>query len=723
MIRPVVHSVARSVFGGSSSSWKRFVQLYRSRVTAGGGTITDSVDLNSEMRYILNNNLFNKISYLVDNNYGKHIGNPTLKLPLISFSFDDNHIGEYDAYLIFKAKGAGRGTSFINSKYIGGIGYLGQNVLTAAQISEMYADGWDFQSHGYSHGHDYSATNDFIGLTEQQLRNEMEFENAAFLAQGLPIPKHHAYPRYLYDWTTVAPLVAQYRRSMRAGDFVKKNYRILSWWNWGMTQDCYYNDAGDVVDAKALIDTAILTNEPCHIFSHALPTNLAAWLAGLSDVLDYVYSKGLVPNTVSQQYDKVNAERDKLFNVIEGTNDGTLKDLKPLFYFDSGLQTTYQGRIVFNDTLANIGATIADHYVAKGYHVQFWDDADPAALAYYIPNNEAFISAQAVTIDATNNHIIFASNHGLSAGAVFYLTGTTAPGNLSFNTAYYVKTLSGLDRFTVAATSGGAMIDILDAGADVKFSTYGFRDAAIALYTAAHLTPKYVSETLSGFTVSNYNCVGDLKGLGITLLQSTNTVSITLSKNKFTGLIPPEFNYIRNIEHIDLSNNLITGGILNLLDKIDLTYLTLNNNLMDEEIPEDIGNLRGLITLYLNNNLFHGAIPSSIRNLTALTGIRLDYNELTSYTAGTIAPTMTVLIDIRFRNNYLPTSAVNQILIDTVAMVNVSKKAGALYLAGTNMGTPTGDAGDPATGLGAKHYLLNAIEHLGAAGNWTVSTN
>ena len=69
---------------------------------------------------------------------------------------------------------------------------------------------------------------------------------------------------------------------------------------------------------------------------------------------DIVLLDRYVLSNLAYQCSKVksDAERDKLFNVIEGTDNGTLKDYKPLVYFDSGYQTDNQGMIIFNDTLA-----------------------------------------------------------------------------------------------------------------------------------------------------------------------------------------------------------------------------------------------------------------------------------------------------------------------------------------------------------------------------------
>ena len=81
--------------------------------------------------------------------------------------------------------------------------------------------------------------------------------------------------------------------------------------------------------------------------------------------------------------------------------------------------------------------------------------------------------ARPVTIDASADTIALAG-HGLEAGDTLEVVATTLPGGLSASTTYYVVSPTA-DRFQVAATSGGAAIDLTSAGAGVyvvpSFST------------------------------------------------------------------------------------------------------------------------------------------------------------------------------------------------------------------------------------------------------------
>jgi hypothetical protein len=77
-------------------------------------------------------------------------------------------------------------------------------------------------------------------------------------------------------------------------------------------------------------------------------------------------------------------------------------------------------------------------------------------------------TAVSVTVDATANTFTTSAAHGLSAGDIVQLSGTTAPGGLSLGVNYYVLS-SGLTAtvFKLSATAGGSALDPTDAGTSV----------------------------------------------------------------------------------------------------------------------------------------------------------------------------------------------------------------------------------------------------------------
>ena len=702
---------------GEVVGWTPEILTYMARVNAGGGTIGDIVLLKDEMKYVTDNNLFNKIGYWVDNDLGKFVGNPALKVPLISFSFDDGKSTDYTVYQSFVAKGIGMGTTFINTKFIGTADYL-----TWAQVAEMLAGGWDFQCHTWSHAvvDVYGNLFDLTQLTNAEIVSEVENLNADFIAHGLPSPIHHAYHRYVADFTRVLPIVGKYRRSMRGGanDYVTSlNYEKLSWWSHAGTSTSFITD---IAALKTTIDLAILHKQILHLPGHS--SAAGGYIAGLETILDYIYAAGLTPKNVSQYYAGVNAYRNKLFNVIEGADDGSLKNYEPIVYLDSGLQTDKQGIIIFNDTLANIGSIVADHFVNNNYRVGFWTDDSVNALAYTIPNNIKYLDQQSVIVDSSIDKIVFTfavENVGtFQSNSRIYLTGITAPGNLAFNTTYFIKSFAGAYAFKLSASSGGAQIDITDAVVGVKCSTYGFRDAIIAVETAANCTPEKLAKRTVTYNMIGWNCGGNLEDCGVEYFRSLYIASeIYFDRNFLGGTIPKAFRMLGyQCKTFSFRYNKLTGGLINLCNNIySLLKLDVGDNLMNEEIPDEIGNLRNLsLGLYLGNNLFFGSIPRTLGNLTKvlnfnlygnlLSGIipielglmikvvnfNLYGNLLSGYEAGAISVNQTVLAVINFSTNALPASAINQILADTLALHIVSGTVITLTLTGGTNAAPTG---------------------------------
>ncbi|KAL5740354.1 hypothetical protein ACOSQ2_029534 [Xanthoceras sorbifolium] len=130
-------------------------------------------------------------------------------------------------------------------------------------------------------------------------------------------------------------------------------------------------------------------------------------------------------------------------------------------------------------------------------------------------------------------------------------------------------------------------------------------------------------------------------------------VLLDLSSNKFTGPIP-SLHMSKNLNHLDLSNNVLTGGIsstkweqlLNLVH-VDLSHNSLSGsipkslfalpwlqhlqlayNQFDGQVPEFLNASSSLLqTLDLRSNKFKGPIPMSVFELKQLTILLLSSNK------------------------------------------------------------------------------------------------
>ncbi|WRX13659.1 Leucine-rich repeat - like 10 [Theobroma cacao] len=143
------------------------------------------------------------------------------------------------------------------------------------------------------------------------------------------------------------------------------------------------------------------------------------------------------------------------------------------------------------------------------------------------------------------------------------------------------------------------------------------------------------------------------------LFNLTDLTELYLTWDFFSGSIPAEFANLKNLQVLDLSDNLnLEGqipGLFGNLSKLQILDLSSNNfhgeihelfsgfssdpnnklesldlssNSLIGELPESLGLLKHLQHLYLSGNSFWGSIPSSIGSLPALRKLDLSYNMM-----------------------------------------------------------------------------------------------
>ncbi|XP_039160948.1 receptor-like protein 34 [Eucalyptus grandis] len=120
--------------------------------------------------------------------------------------------------------------------------------------------------------------------------------------------------------------------------------------------------------------------------------------------------------------------------------------------------------------------------------------------------------------------------------------------------------------------------------------------------------------------------------LPMEFFQSWNAMKFEMRNFTYMNkdLYPPVFNPLTYYGHYDFSMIVIYKGHETIYQKIleVFTIIDLSINLFKGEIPNAIGDLRGLQGLNLSNNLLTGHIPSSLGNLTALESLDLSQNKL-----------------------------------------------------------------------------------------------
>uniref|UniRef100_A0ACD6AGR4 Uncharacterized protein n=1 Tax=Avena sativa TaxID=4498 RepID=A0ACD6AGR4_AVESA len=183
---------------------------------------------------------------------------------------------------------------------------------------------------------------------------------------------------------------------------------------------------------------------------------------------------------------------------------------------------------------------------------------------------------------------------------------------------------------------------------------------------------------LTFLSIGNNSLVGSLpSNIGYTL---PNIQALILSTNKFDGPIPASLAKAYNLRMLYLYNNSLTGSIpffgsLPNLEELDLQYnkldaenwgflssltnctrltdLILAGNNLQGNLPSSIGKLSdSLELLWLRENKISGPIPQEIGNLKSLRSLYMDYNQIT----GNIPPTignLDTLVYLSFAQNRL----------------------------------------------------------------------
>lgn len=220
----------------------------------------------------------------------------------IVMALDDGMVEDYTgSYPIAKARGIPI-TSYITFADVG----VYPKQLTWEQIREMRAAGFGIECHNWIHDR---AT----GMTEAELRANLEAVDAACSAAGLPAPEHHAYVQGSTS-TEVQAIMADYRDSARGID--NQGADIISEWGqdinwlWVRGYDFYKISAdADISDVTARIDQAIDHKNVLILYTHDIsedPGAVGCHVTPYAAILDYIAAKrdaGLVePVTIDGLY-------------------------------------------------------------------------------------------------------------------------------------------------------------------------------------------------------------------------------------------------------------------------------------------------------------------------------------------------------------------------------------------------------------------------------------
>lgn len=212
-----------------------------------------------------------------------------------SMTFDGGRSSQYtQVFPLLVSKGISA-TFYIQTDVIGTADHM-----TWAQVKEMHDAGMDMQCHSKTH-------TDFTTLTQEQISAELQAVNAAFIANNITPPVHHAYPSSAYNdnvrtWVAVLRQTAAKINGIppyaaMSSSAAKTIIDRMGIQNWNVTTE------GGIAAIKAKIDAAKVAarGSKCIVsYTHGIDASdiEQTSLAALTEIIDYIIENDVVPSTI-----------------------------------------------------------------------------------------------------------------------------------------------------------------------------------------------------------------------------------------------------------------------------------------------------------------------------------------------------------------------------------------------------------------------------------------
>ncbi|XP_020167882.2 uncharacterized protein [Aegilops tauschii subsp. strangulata] len=105
--------------------------------------------------------------------------------------------------------------------------------------------------------------------------------------------------------------------------------------------------------------------------------------------------------------------------------------------------------------------------------------------------------------------------------------------------------------------------------------------------------------------------------------------SLKAGRNNLTGTLPDELFNVTSLRHLCLPNNGLHGALdpALIIKLINLVVLDLGWNMISGNIPDSIGQLKGLKELRLDHNSMSGELPSALGDCRSLVTMNLNNND------------------------------------------------------------------------------------------------
>ncbi|XP_074281745.1 LRR receptor-like serine/threonine-protein kinase GHR1 [Silene latifolia] len=110
----------------------------------------------------------------------------------------------------------------------------------------------------------------------------------------------------------------------------------------------------------------------------------------------------------------------------------------------------------------------------------------------------------------------------------------------------------------------------------------------------------------------------------------TMLVKLSMANNSISGNIPDNIGSFDKLQYLDISNNLFSDTLPSGIGNVaSLQNLSMSGNNLSGPIPDSISGLTSIESLDLSRNSFSGSLPSSLTKLESLVYLNLSNNQFT----------------------------------------------------------------------------------------------
>ena len=211
----------------------------------------------------------------------------------VILTFDDGFKSDYDIVYPMLQERNMRASHYIIPSMVG----ADSTRMSWNDIKTMSDAGFDIECHSYYH-------NDLTAMSSTKIKDEMLKVNTAFAANGVPAPRHTAYPFGVCN-DNVISVISQYRDTGRVVTWQNNAYYPLESLKNPYELPCYPTDYGGTINEikKAQSGNYVLILG-FHKISESRSSTYEMSISEFRSILDYIESNNIRTQTISEYYNE-----------------------------------------------------------------------------------------------------------------------------------------------------------------------------------------------------------------------------------------------------------------------------------------------------------------------------------------------------------------------------------------------------------------------------------